>query len=118
MSFGGTTLDSHWAFFQPKVLVSYVPYDAATDANIGAETVEDIEALIEEPTKEEYEYGQAQGIHQQLKVWNLRASLLLGVVVTKNGKIIDDDGKAWVVMTTIKRSFGTRWKCLCYALEG
>lgn len=118
MSFGTATLDAHWNFFQPKVLVSYVPYDNTTDANIGADTVEDIQAIVEQATKEDYEYGQSEGVHQQLKNWNLRLSMLEGVVVTKNGKIVDPDGKAWIVIKTEKKSFNTRWKCLCYALEG
>jgi hypothetical protein len=118
MSFGTDTLDSHWTFFQPKVMVRYIPYANVTDDNPTAGTVEDIEALIEEPTKEDYEYGQSQGVHQQLRTWNLRLSLLLGVIVTKNGKIVEDDGTVWVIIRTVKRSLGTRWNCLCYALEG
>lgn len=118
MSFGAATLDAHWEYFQPKVLVSYVPYAASSDSNPVGGTIEDIDALIEEPTKEDYEYGQSQGIHTQLRNWNLRASMMLGVPVTKNGRIVDEDDKVWVVMRCVNRSLKTRWNCLCYALEG
>lgn len=118
MSLTAESIDADWEFFEPKTLVSYVPYDNATDANIGGETVTGIEALIEEPTKEDYQYGESTGVHQQLKVWNLRVSMMGGVKVTKNGKIVDGDGVEWVVIRSIKRTIGTRWKCLSYALEG
>lgn len=118
MGIDATTLDADWAYFEPKTLVSYIPYDNVTDSNIADDTVTGIEALIQEPTKEDYEYGQSVGVHQQLRVWNLRLSMLNGTVVTKHGKIVDDSGTEWVVIKTIRRTIGTRWNCLTYALEG
>lgn len=112
------SLDADWEFFDAKTPVTYIPYDNATDANIDADKVEDIEALTQETTKEDFEYGQSIGVHQELRTWNLRASMMGNTIVTKHGKIVDEDGVEWVVIKCRLRSLKTRWNCLTYNLNG
>lgn len=118
MSLTAAHIDADWENFAGVIAVSYTPYAAATDDNPAGGIITGIDALTEEPTKEEIEYGENMGAHHQYRWWNLRTSELSGTAVTKRGIITDPDGKQWCVIRCIKRSFGTRWKCFCFGVTG
>jgi hypothetical protein len=98
--------------------VSYLPYDNETDANLEGSKVEAIDALQEKQTKEEKDHGDLSTSYNRSRVYDLRVSHLLGTVVTRRGMILDSAGIQWIVTKVELKSFRTRWRCECYALNG
>jgi hypothetical protein len=105
--------DDLWNHLALKTQVSYIPYDTATDANVEADTVEEIDALVTEEEKKEVQLGDGAGIYTVTKWWFLRVASMNGVNVTKRGLIVDEDERQWAVEYAFKRTAGTRWACFC-----
>ena len=108
-------LDRDWIVYAGKVKVSYQAYSTSTDSN--TTTTANIDALNQLKGKREVETSDGNFQFREIREWNLRASQMPGVVVTKRGIITESTGKQWAVIECELKSFSTRWRCVCYAIN-